>query len=176
MRSKSDSPVKKLHQIPPQITICTNSNRYFHGGDFTAPSNPKVSSSTDETVSISTGKTKTSSKQDKKLNPPNKQMDCVGIISYLSSPESAYSSAGYSTDCTSPGGNSFAPESVYVNMRTGTQYIPSRIGAFNSTSEIINQPHLKYVAEKENVNTIKKDVIAIPNFQQRMECKFLIIV
>lgn len=47
----------------------------------------------------------------------------TGVISYLSSPESAYST-GYSTDCTSPGGIS---ESVYVNMRTGHCIPPNKI-------------------------------------------------
>lgn len=45
-----------------------------------------------------------------------------GVINYLSSPESAYST-GYSTDCTSPGGISFGPE-YYINMRNGIHYIP----------------------------------------------------
>nr|XP_029722371.1 hornerin-like [Aedes albopictus] len=46
----------------------------------------------------------------------------VGHHNTLSSPESAYST-GYSTDGTSPGGCSYAPE-YYINIRTGTHYFP----------------------------------------------------
>ncbi|XP_053687965.1 uncharacterized protein LOC128737367 [Sabethes cyaneus] len=51
----------------------------------------------------------------------------VGHHNTLSSPESAYST-GYSTDGTSPGGCSYAPE-YYINIRTGTHYFPKGLTA-----------------------------------------------
>ncbi|XP_063697864.1 probable serine/threonine-protein kinase DDB_G0282963 [Culicoides brevitarsis] len=50
------------------------------------------------------------------------------LVNTLSSPESAYST-GYSTDGTSPGGCSVAPECYYINIRTGTHYFPKGTGA-----------------------------------------------